>query len=166
MDREGKELATRAGVTEISPGAAVLLFEGDFTFDREPGAAAIEFNKDDLAQWVMATAGRSDVVTKNQHLKNVFLKPRFEVTLLNTDLVNDADALLVGAVVYDAGRKPVGISRTFVEGIPKGEEQKIFFTWPHGFTGASAGNACTDSSCSESNFLTDIIMTPRAIFRE
>ena len=153
VDREGKELGIREGATEIAPGATALLFEGDVAFEKEPGEVKVEFNTEDLAWWLKAKAGPADVVIKNQSLKNTSQKPRFDAVLLNTDLVNDAAPLIVGAIVYDLNRQPVAISRTFAEGIPKGGSQNIFFTWPNAFTGGVEGS-----------FLTDIIITPKAIF--
>ena len=153
VGREGEELALREGTTEIAPGATTLLFEGDVAFEKEPGEVRVEFNAEDLTQWLKAKAGPAEVVTKNQTLKNTSKKPRFDAVLLNTDLVDDAAPLAIGAIVYDLNHQPVAISRTFVEGIPKGGLQNIFFTWPNAFTGGGEGS-----------FLTDIIITPKAIF--
>lgn len=174
QDTENKELAVRSGTIEVPPQGRLLLFEGDLSLDREPGRVTIHFNEHDLERWTQAQPGRSEVITKNQTLKDVASKPRFEVTLLNTDLVNDASSLLVGAVIYGPGRRPIGISRTYVDGMAKGGEEKIFFTWPSSFPAPSGALGCdssdhssaSGSSCDASGLLTEIIITPQAIFVE
>ncbi len=154
FDDAGKVLAEKKGVTEIAPASTVLLFETGLTFSGAPDRVDVSFDSNDLARWIKATSEPSPVVTKNQNLKNVDTKPRFDAVMVNTDPVNEVSNLSLGAVVYDSLRRPIAVSKTYVDRIAKRGEQNIFFTWPSPF------------SSTPENFITEVIVTPRAIFAE
>ncbi len=142
FDATGQVIADRAGAIEIAPSSTALIFEGNFALNTPPSKVEIEFNKDDMKQFVKARATPSIITAKNQTLKNTDTKPRFDAILLNIDLVNDVGRVELGAVIYDANRRPMAISRTYVDGILKGSEQPIFFTWPKRFTKNNKGGIC------------------------
>lgn len=143
LDSTGAVLAEGKGSVEIPPASTFLLFAGNVSATGTPDKVEVEFDPDDMAHWVKAEAVPSVLMTKNQSLKNTDTKPRFDATLLNTDLVNDAGYASLGAVIYDAARHPFAISRTYIDGVPKGGTQDIFFTWPERFTKHSKGGICT-----------------------
>ncbi len=143
FDGAGEILADRAGAIEIAPNSTALIFEGNFALSTLPSKVEIEFNKNDMRQFVKAKATPSIVTAKNQTLKNTDTKPRFDAILLNTDLVNAVGRVDLGAVIYDATRRPIAISRTYVGDISKGSEEPIFFTWPSRFTKNNKGGICT-----------------------
>lgn len=154
LDAGGKVLVEKNGTTELAPASVVLLFESGVTFSGIPDRVELSFDSDDLMKWTKATTAPSPVVTKNQNLKNVYTKPRFDAVLVNTDPVNEVANLSLGGIIYDSERHPVAVSKTYVERIAKGGEQNIFFTWPTGFP------------ISPDGFITEIVVTPRAIFAE
>ncbi|MGB2580728.1 MAG: vWA domain-containing protein, partial [Minisyncoccia bacterium] len=96
-----------------------------------------------LRQWFKATSAPYTVVTKNQILKNADTKPRFDAVLVNTDLVNDVTNLTLSAIIYDPLRRPIAVSKTYIEKISRGGEQDVFFTWPNRFTKNPKGGICT-----------------------
>lgn len=145
-------LSEKKGATEIAPASTLLLFETGATFSGIPARVEVSFDSEDLNNWEKATTAPSPVVTKNQSLKNVDTKPRFDAVLVNTDPVNEVDKLSLGAIVYDSLRHPVAVSKTYVDRISKGGEHNIFFTWPSALENSTDG------------YLTEIIVTPRAIF--
>lgn len=154
LDSGAKILAEKTGEVEIAPASTNLLFETGVTFAGSPDRVEVSFDAADLTKWTKAITAPSPVVTKNQNLTAVDTKPRFDAVLVNTDPVNDVAGLTLGAIIYDASRNPIAVSRTYVDSIPKNGEENIFFTWPHGFAGASQ------------NFITEIIVTPHAIFAQ
>jgi hypothetical protein len=141
-DKDGRVLGERVRVTEIPPAASVLLFESNFAFTGIPERVDVEWNPADLAVWTKAQTMSTNIITKNQSLKNTDTTPRFDATLVNTDLVNSVGQVDVGAIIYDSARNPVAVSSTVVYDIPKGGEQNIFFTWPSRFTKIPRGGAC------------------------
>lgn len=143
FDGAGALLAEGKGSAEIPPASTFLLFVGNVSATGTPDRVEVEFMPDDMKQWVKAQAVPPILITKNLSLKNTDTKPRFDATLLNTDLVNDAEYTSLGAVIYDAARHPFAISRTYSEGVPKGGTQDIFFTWPTRFTKHPQGGICT-----------------------
>lgn len=143
LDSSGAVLAEGKGSAEIPPASALLLFVGNVSTLGTPDRVEVEFMHDDLTQWLKAQTVPSVLMTKNQSLKNTDTKPRFDAGLLNTDLVNDAGYASLGAVIYDAARHPIAISRTYIEGVAKGGTQDIFFTWPTRFTKHAKGGICT-----------------------
>jgi len=143
LDRSGQVLVEDTGTTEIPPAGTFLLFAGNLSTSDTPDKVEVVFGGGTPLSWVKAQAVPLSIVTKNQSLINTDTKPRFDVTLLNTDLVNDVGHTTIGAIIYDALRHPVAISQTFVNNIPKGEEQDIFFTWPSRFSKRPNGGICT-----------------------
>lgn len=147
-------LTEKKGVIELAPSSRVLVFEAGVQLASSPERVEVLFDSADLSHWLKATTAPSAIVTKNQNLKDVDTKPRFDAVIVNTDPVNDIPGLSLGAVIYDSTRNPIAISKTYVDTIQKGGEENIFFTWPNGFPVDPQG------------FLTEIIITPRAIFSE
>ncbi|MBI3634225.1 MAG: hypothetical protein HY228_01245 [Candidatus Yonathbacteria bacterium] len=152
---EGSEvLSERSGVIDIAPSAFVLVFEGNVNLQAVPSVVQIEFNKGDQERWVKAHPSGTVVLTKNQSLKNIDTKPRLEVTLFNTDLVDSAPQIVLGAIVYDSTNQPVAISRTFIDAIGKGSEYQTVFTWPNPFPSALPGE----------KFITRVVIMQSAVF--
>lgn len=143
FDTDEKLLTKKNGVTEFAPASGILLFETGVSFSGNPERTEVSFNENDLTKWTRATTAQSSVVSKNQILKNVDSAPRFDAVLVNTDQVNEVPNLTLGAIVYDALRHPIAVSKTYVKLIPKRGEQDIFFTWPLRFTKHSRGGICT-----------------------
>lgn len=143
FDDAGKVLSEKNGMTELAPASALLLFETGVTFSGVPDRVEVSFDSEDLANWKRATTAPSPVVTKNQSLKNADTKPRFDAILVNTDLVNDVANLTLSAIIYDPLRRPVAVSKTYVEMITRGGEQNVFFTWPNRFTKNPKNAICT-----------------------
>lgn len=184
LDANDDLLTEKSGMLDIVPGSRALIFETDVQTSSTPATVEVAFDPRDLAHWIKASAAPSPVVTKNQSLKNIDLAPRFDAVLVNTDPVNAVSGLVLGAIVYDMSRNPVAVSKTYVDSIPKMGEQNIFFTWPSRLTKYPRGSKCdafgdiiatsatssmiTDPSapCPNENFITEIIITPRAIFNE
>ncbi|KKU80970.1 MAG: hypothetical protein UY07_C0028G0003 [Parcubacteria group bacterium GW2011_GWA1_47_8] len=142
MDDTGNLLAEYKGMTDIVPQSTFFLFAGDISIVGDPKKVEVEFNGGSPMRWVKAKAAPSTVITKNQALKNVDTKPRFDATLLNTDLVNETPRLTVGAIIYDAKRNPIAISSTYAEGLSPGGQENVFFTWLKQFTKNPQGGMC------------------------
>lgn len=181
LDSAGQVLTEKTGATELAPSSATLIFETGIKFSGAADHTEIVLNGDDLANWQKASVASSVVLTKNQSLMNTDTKPRFDAVLVNTDPIEDVTNLTLGAVIYDVARNPVAVSRTYVDRIQKGGEQNIFFTWPNHFTKYARGERCaapvdmtmatsstssapTTVACPQENFITEIVVTPRAIF--
>lgn len=143
FDNTGKVLAEKKGVTEIAPGLGFTLFEPNVVIPEIPDRVEVVFEQSDISRWIRARVTSSAIVTKNQNLKNADTKPRFYATLVNTDLVNNVAGLTLSAIIYDARRHPIAVSRTFVDDVPKGGEADIVFTWPNRFTKNPRGGMCT-----------------------
>lgn len=140
---DGGVLAEKNGVVEIAPSSRTLLFETGAVFSGQADRVEVVFNPEDLVVWTRANNMPPSIVAKNQDLKNVDTKPRFDAVLVNTDPVNAVSGLTVGAIIYDALRHPVAVSKTYVDYISPNGEQEIFFTWPSRFTKRPRGGMCT-----------------------
>lgn len=150
----GEVLSERNGVIDIAPNASVLVFEGNVRLQTMPSFVQIEFNKGDQERFTKAQPSKSVVLTKNQSLKNTDTKPRLDVSLVNTDLVNNVEQITLGAIVYDSSNQPVAVSRTFVDKIEKGSEYQTVFTWPNPFPHALEGE----------KFITRVVIMQSAVF--
>ena len=109
---------------------------------------------------------------KNQSLVNTDTKPRFDAVLVNTDPIEDVENLTLGAIIYDTASNPVAVSRTYINLIQKSGEQNVFL---HGQIGlrnthkemcGTPTDATTQNHCPSEKFITEIVITPRAIFAE
>lgn len=143
IDIDGKTVAERSGIMDIPPASTFLVFEGGFALDKIPEKVEIEWNIDDLARWTKATQIESVIMSKNIILKNTDTKPRLNATLVNTDPVSRVEKTVLGAIIYDALRHPIAVSRTYVDGLPKSGEADIFFTWPSRITKNPTSGICT-----------------------
>lgn len=143
FDSAGNVIAEKQGATEIAPGAGLVLFEPHISISGVPDRTEVVFNPDDISRWIRSKVDPSIITTKNQNLKNVDTSPRFDATLVNTDLVYPVSNLTLNAIVYDALRHPIAVSRTFVDSIPPDGTQDIFFTWPNRFSKHTGGGICT-----------------------
>lgn len=180
----GSVLAEKKGEVELVPGFPVLLFETGAELSEPPARVEVLFDSQSIAEWFRATVAVSSISTKNQSLKNADTKPRFDAVLVNNDPINEVTGLSISAIVYDAEKRPVAASKTYVGELRARSEQNIFFTWPNRFTKYARGERCplaegvtatstvaTSStttastiSCPTENFITEIIITPRAVF--
>ncbi|OIO31198.1 hypothetical protein AUJ77_00475 [Candidatus Nomurabacteria bacterium CG1_02_43_90] len=143
LDANGGTVAEKQGGVEIPPQSPFLLFETGVTLSGNPDHVDVVFDPNDLAHWTKAVATVLPVTIKNQNLRSTDTKPRFDAVLINNDLVSDVPRLSLGAIIYDALRHPVAISRTYTDGISRGGEQPVFFTWPNRFTKNPRGGICT-----------------------
>ncbi|MBI5798367.1 MAG: hypothetical protein HZB10_00340 [Candidatus Yonathbacteria bacterium] len=150
----GDVLIEKKGETVIAPGARTVIFEPNIEIAKTPARVEISFNIEDLTRWTNARVASSVLSIKNKILKNTDTKPRLDAVLVNTDSVNDVSNLTLSAIIYDAQGRPVAVSKTYVDFIPKAGEQEIFFTWPSKFE-ASSGS-----------FITEIVVSPQVIFAE
>ena len=141
--KDNELVSDRNGVADIIPGVSILVFEGNFSLVSEPLDVQIEFNDGDLERWTKTRSMAYNILTKNQRLMNIDTAPRLEVTLINTDLVNNAEQITVGAIVYNSTGQPVAVSRTFVDRVEKGGEYQAVFTWPNIFPRALEGEKFT-----------------------
>ncbi|HAS85109.1 MAG TPA: hypothetical protein DCS23_03530 [Candidatus Yonathbacteria bacterium] len=136
-------IAEKKGNIDLIPLSAHLIFETGVIFSGTPDRTEVSFDSGDLMRWTRASQVPSPVVTKNQNLKNVDTEPRFNAVLVNTDQVSEVSKLTLGAIIYDPLRNPIAISKTYVNRIPKGGEQDIFFVWHKRFTKHPQGGMCT-----------------------
>lgn len=154
FDAVGQVIGERVGAIEISPRAPTFLFEGNFTLTTPPAKVDVVFDNAYLTNMVTARQSASVLVTKNQRLKQITTSPRFDAVLVNTDPLNSVSSISLGAIISDASRNPIAISRTIVDEIEKSGEQSIFFTWPNRFLGVEEGE----------RLITDIVVMSPAVF--
>lgn len=156
FDAGGQMIGERMGAIEISPRAPTFLFEGNVTLATPPARVEVLFDDAYLTNMTTARQSSSVLVTKNQRLKQTTTSPRFEAVLVNTDPLNSVSSISLGAIISDASRTPIAISRTIVDEIEKGSEQHIFFTWPNRFLGVEEGE----------RLITDIIIMTPSVFEQ
>lgn len=142
-DVTGGVIVEKAGETELAPASTALLFATGVTITGAPDHVDVVFEPSDMTHWVRASTATSVVTTKNQTLRSTDTNPRLDATLVNMDPVNEVKDLTLGAIIYDAQRRPVAISKTYVSSISRNSEQSVFFTWPRRFTKNPSGGMCT-----------------------
>lgn len=156
FDAEGKTIAERTGALEVGPGSSILLFEGNFSSEILPVRAEVDFDIAYQSAWRKAKRAEAKLVTKNYVIRYTDVGPRFDAVVVNTDPVTPVGSTVVGAIIFDETRNPVAISRTIVDGIAKGSEQPVFFTWPEQFAGVQEGD----------KLITDLVIMQSAEFQK
>lgn len=151
-----QKIAERKGVMGIAPGSSALLFEGNFSSMTLPVRTEVEFDSNYQAMWRKAEREEVKLVTKNYMVRYLEAGARFDAVVVNTDPIIDAGRAVIGAIILDGGRNPVAISRTAIDGIAKGSEQPIFFTWPEKFSGIP----------EVSQLIADIVIMQPAVFQK
>lgn len=151
-----QKIAERKGVMGIAPGSSALLFEGNFSSMALPVRAEVEFDGNYQMAWRKAERAEVKLVTKNYMIRYIEEGARFDAVVVNTDPIIDAGRAVIGAIILDGGRNPVAISRTVIDGIAKGSEQPIFFTWPEKFSGIP----------EVSQLIADIVIMQPAVFQK
>lgn len=155
FDTEGEKIAERTGTLEIGPGSPVLLFEGNFSSETLPVRAEVDLDAAYQSAWRKAKRAEAKLVTKNYVIQYTDVGPRFDAVIMNTDPVTPVGRTMVGAIILDGTKNPVAISRTIVDGIAKGGEQSVFFTWPEQFAGVQEGD----------KLITDMVIMQSAEFQ-
>lgn len=140
FDAEGKTIAERTGALEVGPGTPILLFEGNLSSEILPVRAEVDFGTAYQSVWQKAKRAEVKLVTKNYTIRYSDAGPRLDAVVVNTDPVTPVGRTMVGAIIFDETRNPIAVSRTIVDGIAKGGEQAVFFTWPEQFASAQEGD--------------------------
>ncbi len=142
LDALGETVGSGSGVVEIPPRARVLLFLPRISASAPPASVQVEFEPEDLARFVYAEQAPEPLVIRNDILRNTDTRPRLDATLVNTDRINAVGRVVLSAIISDLSGRPVGVSQTYVDGIPRGGEESIVFTWPSSFARSGQGGVC------------------------
>lgn len=156
FSEDKQKIAERTGVMEITPGSSSLLFEGNFSSATLPVRTEVEFDSNYQMTWRKAERAEVKLVTKNYMIRYLEAGARFDAVVVNTDPIIDAGRAVIGAIISDGGRNPIAISRTVIDGVAKGSEQPIFFTWPEKFSGIP----------EVSQLIADIVIMQSAVFQK
>lgn len=126
-DSEGL-IAERSGMSVLPPDSIYPVFEGPIqTNGRVPTNTFIDIGEPEI--WLPVTQGRGQFPIVNRTLTNADSKPRLEVQLSNSALVEARDVEVV-ATIFDVRGNALTSSRTFVEQFSPRATQDIVFTWP------------------------------------
>ena len=142
FDSMNQDIGVSKGIMEIPPGGALLAFVSNVRIASVPERVQVEFDEADMNKWTKARAVPEVITVKNQILRNTDTKPRLDATVVNSDRVNDIGPVTFNAVIYDALKNPIAVSETYIEGLNRGGEQNIFFTWQDRFTKNPRGGMC------------------------
>ena len=137
-DKENTLVYERSGTTFIPKGETFAIFEGDIqTGERVPTRATFDFNG--LLVWEREVTPLPDISVINKALSGEDSSPRVDATVKNDSRSRVSNLELV-AIVYDGSGNAIGVSRTFIDNLEKGETKQIVFTWPRPFQ--TKGEVC------------------------
>lgn len=127
---DGDVLDTRQGTLTMPAESVVGVFEGRLTFDRKPARASFTFGQDTVWKRPEQTG---EVVVANKRLFGLATSPRIDATIENAAAKPITSPIEVSAIVYDAARNPVGVSKTEIASLGAEESIDVSFTWPQPF---------------------------------
>jgi Mg-chelatase subunit ChlD len=128
---DGEDLiASRRGSTILPPNSVYPIFEGRIMTanGRVPTKTVIELDEPDL--WQPATIGRNQFRTLDIDLLSMDARPRLNVSIENTELVNSLNVEVVATIFNRAG-DPLTASQTFIDSFPSRSTKDVVFTWPN-----------------------------------
>lgn len=121
----------RRGRTFIPPKKIFGIFESNITTGtRIPVTTFFEFSEEPL--WRKDYQQEGSISMTNEVLSDDNGLPRLSAVLENRGNESVSNIEVV-AVVYDASRNAVGVSRTMVDSVAKGGTSQLNFTWPEAF---------------------------------
>ncbi len=130
-DSKGVLLVKREGLIRIPPNKKFAVFEGGLSIPSGTPARTVFQFKEPLV-WQKSLGTQPDLSVKNARLSRQDSNPRVDAIVQNRSLF---DARSVGAVVIVSDEKgnALGVSKTFIDSIPRSSEASIVFTWPEAF---------------------------------
>lgn len=120
------------GKIYIPQGETFAVFQGPIDFGENiPTRATFDW-KDETLIWNKAINKVPELEIRNKELVNLETEPKLLADIRNKTLVPVRNIELI-AILSDENGNTVGVSRTFVDIVEKGEEVPIVFTWPAPF---------------------------------
>ncbi len=133
-------------ITEIKkesfalPNERFVLFAGGIlTGEKQAVRGSIEI--DTNFPWVTTITSPTLFTVKDKVLAGADDRPRLNAILENLTF-DEHRNIEVGAVIYDSKNNPIGVSATRVQSIAPKDQEKLIFTWPHGFTYTAENEEC------------------------
>jgi len=119
----------RTGTTVLPPDSTYPVFEGRINTDgRVPINTTLELSPAEL--WYPSNFGRAQFRTIDLALVEAGTRPKLNVKMENTELVEARDVEVV-ATIFDAQGNPLTASQTFVDIFPPRSQKDLVFTWPY-----------------------------------
>jgi len=122
-------ITERTGTTVLPPDSTYPVFEGRInTSNRVPTKTTLELIPAEL--WYPSNFGREQFKTVDLALVEAGTRPKLNVKMENTELVEARDVEVV-ATIFDARGNPLTASQTFVDIFPARGQTDLVFTWPY-----------------------------------
>ena len=122
-------ITERSGKTVLPPNSTYPVFEGRVdTAGRTPTGTTLELSSADL--WLPSLYGREQFRTVDLKLVEADARPKLNVKMENTDLLEAKDIEVV-ATIFDASGIPLTASQTFIDLFAGRSQKDLIFTWPN-----------------------------------
>lgn len=140
-DNGSNLLAAHKGSIFVNPGEQFVVYESNIKVgDAIPTRVFFEFDKDQ--QWVKGTPTQQVLSIKSRSLTDPYTSPHLEATIVN-DSIDTLSNVNISAIVYDSSKNAIAASETTLDAIGKGEEKKVFFSWPAPLLSRPTAGSCT-----------------------
>ncbi len=129
LDENNTVIASRDGVTNIPPNKTFALFEGGIDVGNKI-VKRTEFEFSKSFAWNIDTTVEPELLISNDPVINASTSPKIrgEVTNKTTKIVGPVELV---ALVFDGRQNVIGVSKTVVDPLGKGQSAPFIFTWPH-----------------------------------
>lgn len=127
---KGTVVAERSGTTVLPPNSSYPIFEGKIFTEGNQEVTDTNLILETADMWIPATVGYNQFRSIDINLLSSDVRPRLNVKLENTELV-DAENVQIVATIFSETGKPVTASQTFEERIKARSTKDIVFTWPN-----------------------------------
>jgi hypothetical protein len=133
-DEKNIVITSREGVATILPNGHTVIFEDALQTggNRIPKITRFEFTQKPEFWRTSTLYNEARVVEADKGIGSLESVPKAYATLKNESFI-DIGKFPVYAIVYDQFDTAIGASKTFVDGLKKQSEEKVFFSWPAPF---------------------------------
>lgn len=134
-DKNNIYIGKREGSAYIPPTESFAIFEPAVDMGNSvPIYVTFEFTE--VPNWVFVSETKINelkVLVSNLNLTGVDTSPRLSAVIKNHSLFSVPDINVI-AILYDASKNAVAVSRTYVDELNSQEQKNINFTWPEPFS--------------------------------
>lgn len=140
-DNGSNLLATQRGSIFVNPSEQFVVYEPNIKVgNATPTRVFFEFDKP--PQWIKGTLAQQVLSVKSRSLTDPYSSPHLEAKILN-DSIDAFSNVTISAIVYNSSKNAIAASETTLDAIGKGEEKKVFFSWPAPFFSRPISGSCT-----------------------
>lgn len=128
-DKNNNLITSRQGQINIPKNKTFAVFEGGLKVGSNT-VKSTEFKFSDSIQWFKDQSTEPELTIINNSIENELTAPKISGTISNPTVQTVGPTELV-ALIFDGRGNAIGVSKTVVDPLVRGQSEPFVFTWPH-----------------------------------